>query len=116
MRRRQFPDRRQEISGFHPEGYLRAPIVRERDLRLESLRVRVRADRKQGVVDLKKIKIKFGHKKSPENHKIRNEPAREKRSAHSSEGTDKNRISDDGRGWMRKFAGQNRAFSPLLLP
>ena len=35
----QFPDRRQEISGFHPEGYLRAPIVRERDLRLESLRV-----------------------------------------------------------------------------
>ena len=28
--------------------------------------VRVRADRKQGVVDLKKIKIKFGHKKSPE--------------------------------------------------
>ena len=39
LRRRQFPDRRQEIPGFHPEGYLRAPIVRERDLRLESLRV-----------------------------------------------------------------------------
>ena len=36
------------------------------NIRFESLRVRVRADRKQGVVDLKKIKIKFGHKKSPE--------------------------------------------------
>ena len=27
------------IHDHHPEGYLRAPIVRERDLRLESLRV-----------------------------------------------------------------------------